>query len=454
MAGPEEDLNGSRTLIALARRLGYACLKDQRLLEANLKNEAVQDGVNRLEALIARIDPEDWQRAPRRGYVSLLGDPEIQKLLSGFESLDPVAHLAILRGLCPGALDLFFSRFKGCLDLTCGVPIPNATRPVQSIFGDNTTPYQQSMTARLLLYRTGFDLFTEIDPSITVAIDFSHRERLDSITWTSNGLPLVGAVHSRLDQGRLRYSVSGQRVFDVGPKSWSIQETSRCLAAVKRAQIAVLPELSLPSPTALEGELAKNHKLYSPMVVAGSAHALLDDHGQKLRVNESRVYIDGATVLRHRKIRPLETQAIGNARYENLIREDLRPKQSRITLLSGEKTRMAVVICSDLVDRGIPRVLEECGVNLLLVPSLTYKTGSFNGQVCKLASSSQAFSVVVNPVLDRLKSQRKGPFTTIAAVPHSSANQQSREYFLPRGQKETFAVLDPNRPLAAALRWG
>lgn len=454
MAGLETDFNASRTLLELATRLGCACLKGQSSLEANLEKREVRQGVERLEKLIARIDPETWQRPPRRGYVSLLGSADIQELLSGFQSLDPVAHFAILRGLCPGALDLFFNRFDGHLDLTCGMPIPNATRPVQSIFHDNATPYQQSMTARLLLYRTGFDLFTEVDPSIMVTIDFSYRKRLDAITWSSSGLPRIGVVHSRLDQGRLRYRVTGHRVFDVGPSSWSLHETSQCLASVKRAQIAILPELSLPSPRALERELARNHKLYSPMVVAGSAHALLNNHGQQLRVNESRVYLDGATVLRHRKIRPLETKSIGNHRYTHLIREDLRPRQNKITLLSGEKTRMAVVICSDLIDRGIPRMLEECGVNLLLVPSLTYKIGSFNGAVCTLASNCQALCVVVNPILDQLDSQDDAPFTTIAAVPHSNPNEQSQGYFLPHGQTKTFAVLDPNRPLAAALQWG
>ncbi len=444
----------SQSLIELATRLGRACLADQGDLEADLENAAVRDGVENLEALVARTDPDAWQRAPRRGYASLLAGAEIQELLAGFKSLGPVAHLALLRGLCRAALDLFFKGFNGRLELTPGMPIPNATRPVQMIFKENTTPYQQSMTARLLLYRTGFDLFTDIDRSIAVAIDYSHRKRLDEIAWTSNGLPRIGAVHSRLDQGRLRYHVSGRRVFDVGPSSWSPQETLRALAAVSRSEIATLPELSLPSPTALERELARNPERYSPMVVAGSAHALLDEHRQQLRVNESRVYIDGAVALTHRKIRPLETHNIGNDRYANLIREDLRPEQNKITLLSGESTRMAVVICSDLIDRGIPRVLEECGLNLLLVPSLTYKTGSFNGVACMLASTCQALCVVVNPVLDRLASQSKAPFTMLAAVPHSGSKEQSHEYFLPRGQTETFAVLDPNQPLAGALRWG
>ena len=456
LATLEADLKTSQTLIDLATRLGRACLSDQGLLEKNLEKPTIKRSVERLGKLVARTNPQAWQRAPRGGYEALLASTSIQQLLSDLASLDPVRHLAVLRGLCPGALDLFFDQFRGRLELSPGVPIPNATRPVQLIFKDDTTPYQQSITARLLLYNTGFDLFTDVDPSITVTIDFSHRDRLDAITWPSNRFPRIGAIHSRLDKGRLDYRVVNRRVFDVGPKKWSLAQTRKSLKAVKDAEIAILPELSLPSPKALERELIANPTSYSPMVVAGSAHARLKAGGKPLRVNESRVYIDGVLALRHRKIRPLETRTIGPKRFEHPIRENLQPPQKQLTLLSGEKTRMAVVICSDLIDRGIPRVLEECGVNLLLVPSLTYKTGSFNGDVCKLASTCQALGVVVNPILDRVGSRASLPFTMLAAVPNSRANQQSHEYFLPKGQKAIHAVLDPNQPLDvdAALRWG
>jgi predicted amidohydrolase len=333
------------------------------------------------------------------------------------------------------------------------MPIPNATRPVQNLFGDLCTPYQQTITARELLGRTGFDLFHETDPRIRVTIDFSHGAKLDALTWQEGRLPSVGTVHPRLDGRRLDYKLAGDRVFDVRPKEWSLQDTLDQLAAIGDAQIAMLPELCLRSPNALEAALASDPSRYSPIVVAGSAHERIETGGTRSSINESRVYIEGQHVLSHKKIRPLETSHIGNVNLKRLIREDLSPTQDTITLLSGEKTRMAVMICADINDGAIVRVLEECGVNLLLVPSLTYKPGAFNGAACLLASHCQALCVMANPILDRLKGAPQAPFLVLAAVPRSGANEQSREYFHPPARTEVLGMLDPNQPLASALSW-
>src|SRR5207245_2594447 len=137
--------------------------------------------------------------------------------------LDPVGHLAILRGLCEGPLRLFYEGFEGRLTLKRGAPIPHATRPVQELFGARTTPYRQTITARGLLGRTGFALYHESDPTITVVVDFSRRERLDAITWPGR-LPRVGTIHPSLHGDRLSYSVSGKAIFDVAPADWSLAD--------------------------------------------------------------------------------------------------------------------------------------------------------------------------------------------------------------------------------------
>jgi hypothetical protein len=309
------------------------------------------------------------------------------------------------------------------------------------------------LTARELLGRTGFDLFRETDQSIDVAVDFSHSEQLDELTWPEARLPRIGTVHPRLDEGRLDYHVAKARVFDVRPKDPSLKEMLTLLATVKSAHIGLLPELCLHSPGALEQDLASNPSRYPPIVVAGSAHERAGQDGSKSSINESRVYIEGKPVLRHRKIRPLETRQIGNDHYKDIILEDLQPRQHQVTLLSGEKTRMAVVICSDLNDHSIPMVLADCGVNLLLVPSLTYKTGAFNGAVCLLASYCQALCVVANSILDKLATEQQAPFLVLAAAPQSGANEQSHEHFHQPAQTGVCGVLDPNRPLASALEW-
>jgi hypothetical protein len=443
------------SLIELVTELGHACLSDERLLATNMKNPAVSKSVEYLAALVGATNPAAWQQPPAGGFATLLDTQEVHTILSELRSLDPVSHLGILRGLCAGALELFFEGFRGRVRLKKGMPIPHATRPVQKLFGTRCAPYRQTITARELLGRTGYDLFHETDPKLSVTLDLSCSEKLDALTWSAEGLPHVGTVHPRLDGDRLSYSLTGDRVFDVGPKDWSLEETLDHLETVKAAKITLLPELCLPSPHALQEALASDPSRYSPIVVAGSAHDRIDENGTPSSINESRVYIEGEHVLSHKKIRPLETHQIGNHRSVRMVREDLSPTQDEIVLLSGEKTRMAVAICADINDGAIPRVLEECGVNLLLVPSLTYKTGAFNGAACLLASKCQALCVVANPILDQLEGEPQAPFLLLAAVPCSGASEQSQEYFHPPVQTAVRGVLDPNLPLAsvAALRW-
>jgi hypothetical protein len=441
-------------LIELATTLGCTCLEDERNLATCMLDGRIERWAKDLRALVAATNHRAWQQRPAGGFGALLDTPEIANLLRRLEPLSPVDELAILRGLCDGPLRLFYEELEGKITLRRGTPLPHATRPIQKLKGVKSTPYQQGITARELLGRTGFDLFRESNQGVRVVVDFSHRQRLDEITWPER-LPHVGTIHPRLDGSRLDYQVTGRGVFDVRPKQWSQAQTMSDLEAVGTAEIGLLPELCLPAPDALEAALAANPLRYPRLVVAGSAHKRINDSGRSLAVNECRTYIDGELVHTHRKIHALETRQIGNHRFEEPIREDITATPAEITLLSGERTRMAVLICADMNEGLMPRVLEECGVNLLLVPSLTYRTGAFNGTVCQLASHTQALCVVANPILDRLAGARRRPFLVLASVPREAASQQSREYFAPPRQTAVRALLDPNQQLTSksALRW-
>jgi hypothetical protein len=453
VSGVEVAAASCDSLIDLATELGRACLEEQRLLEASLRSDAVYEAVERLAALVAATDSAAWQM-PHPDFSELIAGEQIAGVLAGVASLDPVGQLGVLRGLCVGALQPFFDDFEGHLTLSKGMPLPHATRPVQKLFGSRCTPYQGTISVRELLGRTGFDLFRDTDPSIAVTLDYSRRDEIDAIGWPEERLPRVGSLHPRLDGERLSYTLEDGLVFDVRPTDWSLDQTLQALESVSDAEIALLPELCLPAPGVLEEALRAAPQRYSSMVVAGSAHERIGEGESAETVNESRVYIAGERVLTHRKIRPLRTRQIGNRRFDELVCEDLSP-QHELTLLSGDRTRMGVVICADINEGSIPGVLERCGVNLLLVPSLTYRTGAFNGAVCQLASHCQALCVVVNPVLDQLDDESHPPFLVLASVPCSGANEQSAEYFAPRPQTTECAQLDPNRPLASdhALSW-
>src|SRR5262249_4383698 len=140
------------------------------------------------------------------------------------------------------------------------------------------------------------------------------------------------------------------------------------------------------------------------------------------RVNEARIYLDGVEVGHHRKIHPFYAKIEGQ---EEKVREAISSVPARITLLSGSRTRLAVVICADLDDARIPALLVEAGANLLLVPSFSETPGAFNGAICNLASSCQGVTVIANSQLGEGAEQR---FRVAAAVPREALSKQSEEY--------------------------
>jgi len=91
-------------------------------------------------------------------------------------------------------------------------------------------------------------------------------------------------------------------------------------------------------------------------------------------------------------------------------------------------------------------MLEAAGVNLLLVPALTVKTGAFNGAICGLASRCQAVAVIVNAHVGR------DVFAIMAAVPRPESAEQARQYRLP-ADAPALGVFDPNVPLDDAVAW-
>ncbi|HXP37453.1 MAG TPA: hypothetical protein VN817_06790, partial [Solirubrobacteraceae bacterium] len=228
MNGVEVAAGSCDSLIELATQLGHACLEEQRLLEVNLGKEVVRGAVERLAALVLATDPAAWQM-PQADFRQLLGGEQITAVLAEVASLDPVGQLGVLRGLCAGALQLFFDDFDGHLTLSKGTPVPHATRPVQKLFGSRCTPYRATISARELLGRTGFDLFRDTDPSIAVTLDYSRRDAIDAIGWPEERLPRVGSVHPRLDGDRLSYTLKDGLVFDVGPADWSLDQTLEAL---------------------------------------------------------------------------------------------------------------------------------------------------------------------------------------------------------------------------------
>jgi hypothetical protein len=385
------------------------------------------------------------------GFVHALAIDGLGDQIEFAEAQHPIGHLAVLRGLCHRALPYFYETTEDRLILDRGYPVPFATRPIPVLF-DDSTPYQPTLMNGKLMENTGFRLFeSAAGAEFQVALDFRHRQRIDEITWIDRGrLPRVTTVHPYFSTAeRDPREVHDKWWFDVRPSSPDMDALLDLLREGADAEIAVLPELCLPQQgaDALGDALARRPQDFPPLVVAGSAHVREPSGSYETRANESRTYLDGELVSVHRKIHPFHARLPGHG---DPLPEGLTREARIINVLSGEHTRLAVVICADLNDADIPRALENAGVNLLLAPALTDEVGAFNGAICGLASRCQGMSVIVNSRLDPTSGGQQ-PFAVMASVPRSSPGRQSREY--PPDAGSSVGKFDPNVELAAALEW-
>jgi predicted amidohydrolase len=382
--------------------------------------------------------------------LELEGMPE---RLARAEAFHPIGELGILEGLMR-PLGRVYEETTGVIELAKGTPVPRASREVNRLF--DTTPEQEGTAGRNRLRpRKGFYLFDFGDDArVPVHLDFSARHRLDELLWSGERrLPRVATIHPRLGENGVVFESSDSSFFGVKPREWDPGAVADQLrSAHGKAEIAVLPELSLPEADSLEELIAADADSFPPLIVAGSAHLKEENGKAEVRANESRIYLDGKMIGRHRKIYPFRLRRLPNGDLlPHPLDEALTRERKPITVFAGDLTRMAVMICSDLIGDKLAAQLQDAGVNLLLVPALTPEPGSFNGDVCMLASHCQGVAVIVNA--DGSMFKRARPFMVIAAVPRPLVRDQAREYRRRFRRAPAVGILDPNRRLKKALKW-
>jgi hypothetical protein len=454
------ELEAATSLLDLASRLGRVCLAHERFLTGLYNGTETAAQRSYLEGLVAAIDPVEWRPGPQGGLTHILEKHDLAVVAKHLSQYHPLEYLAFVRGLTLALTD-FFERTEEKILLDHGLPVPFATRPFNASF-KVATPFQRTLSSRGLLGGLGYEFFRHAPTdSVQVALDFSCRERLDEITWSgAQRLPTVATLHPFLGDGQLDFTQSGTTFFDVKPKRWSLEEVLAWLRSARKSdhQIAILPELCLPSPEALAPSVARAPSDYPALIVAGSAHVQRNADGVTIRANESHVYLDGQLVNVHRKIHPLQTKKLGTHQFKEHILEGITGEPKDLVVLSGQHTRLGVVICADLNDASIPALLEAAGVNLLLVPALTYSAGAFNGAVCGLSSRCQAVCVIVNADLKGATSAGghqgpPGPFLVLASVPRPEPREQSESYLRPPNSALPSGYFDPNHELEGAMKW-
>jgi len=455
VAGFMSHLEAADDLLDLARRLGAACLEHEAELAELTDEPRTREELERLEIWTGHVSCAIWEdivRDPAQ-FAEQFGSKVMTRLRRA-KTRYPLDCFGVLRGLCRRPLGEYFAVVTDQVNLDRGLPIIFATRPLPDHLGSHCTTTLSTLNNTSLLAPLPFDLYGHFaSEQVRVVLDFAHRDRIDELTWTENdGLGRIATIHPKGSGDLDEIPTEDGRFFGVRPRDWEPEAIENLLEAARRekANVAVLPELSLPAPGELESAIKSKREEFPPIVVAGSAHVVEGGGGNQVRANESRIYLDGRLVAMARKHHAFTTDEINDKKYEKPLREDLSRGQKTIMVLSGRHTRFAVAICADLQERDIPGLLVDAGVNLLLVPAMTQKIGSFNAALCDIAGYCQGVAAVANT---RWGDDGK-PFLCMCAVPQEEPEKQSAAL---RGDGRSpapvLAIFDPNQPLPGAVRW-
>lgn len=256
-------------------------------------------------------------------------------------------------------------------------------------------------------------------------------------------LPNAGSSELDFDRDPNRERFFGVRPVDVAAQARTILGLLD-QAETSGARIALLPELSVPSDLVKEVETwMRQPQRTVRVVVAGSAHV---EDGET-RMNLATVLGPKGPLLEHRKFNPFE--------YQGLV-EDLDPVEPVITVAANAACMMSTVICKDFLQPGVDELLCSLGLDLLLVPSWSQKTGAFVARALKLTTDTQAI-VVVGALADPEPSRpgARGPAVGLASVP--TREQSCFQAFRSQTQPPTILCFDVDRPDQAPpweVAWG
>jgi hypothetical protein len=250
-------------------------------------------------------------------------------------------------------------------------------------------------------------------------------------TWFTDDLDLVdriphAATVAPLGPGDARTSPPATPAgsFGHGPldadAAWETTKAMLARAAAEQVQVAVVPELDVGASVTpdLMGEDVPT------VVLCGSRHVVTADGAQ---VNEATVHVNGVLASTHHKMHPLQ----------NLLDpsqgEDIVPGR-RVELLFSRRWSVATLICADVNLLEVIRLVEDLGVNLLLVASMTTRPGFFEGNLRAIAEHNQALVVWAN---DPLGSPQVA--TSMFIFPSRTRSVVSRRLSLPRTARHNWS---------------
>ena len=148
------------------------------------------------------------------------------------------------------------------------------------------------------------------------------------------------------------------------------------------AQVVVFPEYSIrhDNRAGLEDMMARDNRPL--LLVAGTARTVDGSNEGCLMVGTADRTVDTVTFSKRHP-----------ANF-GVLKEDIVPGPSRLTVWRADDIAVAVVICADLMEEGLTNLMGMLGVNLLLVPSFTDKADLIIGHMTQVSFKSQGFGVL------------------------------------------------------------
>ena len=349
----------------------------------------------RVKALVDQVG----EALPEPGLMSTISGPARRALAAALEP-DPRLPAVVVAHALAELLDARFGhsfadwfRGRSPYQPAVGDPIPLDHPDLPRIISMPPTAPPWRLANRLDETR-GVRLAGGWTTQFRVVFDYSLSETLAGLVGPDT---VVATGHPNHDLGELVLPEDRREpAFPVQPVDLVTQREriTRLLVAATGAgaSVVVLPELSVTEEIAVDLEQWVRRAGSIRLLVAGSFHHR-DREPSGRRSNRALAWVRGhAAPLSHDKHSPADRPAV----------EDISPAgwpELRV-YVTADGWHLVIAICRDLLNPHALHALAECGVNLVLAPSMSETLVAFAGPVAQLVGSGQAVVAVANNPAD------------------------------------------------------
>jgi hypothetical protein len=393
---------GERTWLALAEHLlrwaadaspdaeewrvlsAHACFEDLRPgLEAELLGVLLADEVATYSTFVERDSIDKLRVVVERNLAGWARDEYRRSI----EAVAAHAFASVIDQVLAHTFEEWFRseiHFEVRVDRAYYVPEYDP-RQFVGVHSVNTKPIR--LPTRSLDSTTHIRLGDKWTSAYGLTIDYEHWHHLAPLSEVT-GLK-VAAAQPNLSLAEYKIeNVSTKMVRNHGPSDPEGQHET-LLKIITRAaelgvEVLVFPEYSLHSSWRDELQRATEKLPKSPTLIVGGTSEVFDGGSGESVENHAFLMVSGGFGLTQGKVFAAEM----GSRIEGI-----GPVGS-VRVFRSECWSIAVLICRDAMSPELTAMLGRCGVNLLLVPAFSERTGTIISQASSLGPISQAFAIV------------------------------------------------------------